>query len=90
MKKREGRADLNLFRREEVPVLLEGATLGLLVVDENLVRVVGLQDQRVEVREHIVLQGTNEQYMKRTEKAQGSIQIVEGIIVEVLREERTD
>merc|ERR1719322_1410711 len=46
---------LDLLGREEVPVVLEGAGLDLLVVDEHLVLSVGLHDERVEVGVDVVL-----------------------------------
>jgi hypothetical protein len=46
---------LNLLGWEEVPVLLQGAGLCLLVVDEDLVGVVGVQDEGVEVSVDVIL-----------------------------------
>merc|ERR1719499_151574 len=46
---------LDLLGREEVPVVLEGAGLDLLVVDEHLVLSVGLHDERVEMGVDVVL-----------------------------------
>jgi hypothetical protein len=46
---------LDHLGREEVPVLLQGAGLRLLVVDQDLVGVVRVQDQGVQVGEHVVL-----------------------------------
>ena len=48
-------AHLNFLGREEVPVVHKRPALGLLVVDQDLVCVVGLEDQRVDMGEHIVL-----------------------------------
>lgn len=41
---------------QHVPVVLQGAGLHLLVVDPHLVRLVWIQDQRVQVGELVVLE----------------------------------
>lgn len=48
---------LDLLGRQHVPVLLHAAGLHLLVVDLHLVRLVWVQDQRVQVAELVVLGG---------------------------------
>uniref|UniRef100_A0A2M4DHF4 Putative secreted protein n=1 Tax=Anopheles darlingi TaxID=43151 RepID=A0A2M4DHF4_ANODA len=46
---------LDLLRWQEVPVFLQATRLHLLVIDQHFVRVVRAHDERVEVREHVVL-----------------------------------
>ena len=46
---------LDLLGGQEVPVVLQRAGLGLLVIDEDLVGVVRVEDEGVQVGEHIVL-----------------------------------
>jgi hypothetical protein len=46
---------LDLLGRQEVPVLVQGAGLCLLVVDQNLVGAVSVDDEGVEVGEDVVL-----------------------------------
>lgn len=48
-------AYLDLLGRQEVPVGLKFSRLDLLVVNEHLVRIVGLHDQSVQVGVHVVL-----------------------------------
>lgn len=46
---------LDLLRRQNIPVLLQGAGLHLLVVDLHLVGLIRVQDQCVEVSQLVVL-----------------------------------
>ena len=46
---------LDHLGREEVPVLLQSAGLGLLVVNENLVAAVGVENEGVQMAENVVL-----------------------------------
>ena len=54
---------LDLLGGQEVPVVLELAAVGLLVVDEDLVAAVGIQDQSVHVGDHVVLAPGDERGM---------------------------
>lgn len=47
---------LDLLGGQHVPVVLQGAGLHLLVVDPHLIRLVWIQDQRVQVGELVVLE----------------------------------
>lgn len=54
---------LDLLGGQEVPVVIELSTLLLLVVDLDFVRVVGTDDQSVEVRQDIILKSVITDFM---------------------------
>ena len=56
---------LDLLGGQHVPVLLHAAGLHLLVVDLHFVRLVWVQDQRVQVSELVILDGWRERGQER-------------------------